>query len=169
MPETPSRVREPAISAVIVLVLAIGVEWSLPNSAIKAAMSPILEPVGLATGLDQNWSLFAPTPPQRQENIEVHVAMSSGIDKMWTLPRTNQVFGVAFTHRWRKFKETLITTPQIRAEFVHWVVRQSTGPGEHAVHAEMLLRTEDIPPPGVKDQGQTAVQTLYSEDLTGNR
>jgi hypothetical protein len=169
MPETPSRVREAAISAVIVVVLAVGVEWSLPNSAIKDAASPVLEPIGLATGLDQNWSLFAPTPPQRQENIEVHVAMSSGIDKVWTLPARNHVLGVAFTHRWRKFKEALVTTPQIRADFVHWVVRQSTGPGERAVHAEMLLRTEDIVRPGAEGQGQTGVQTLYREDLTGNR
>jgi hypothetical protein len=169
MPETPSRIREAAISVVVVLVLAIGVVWSLPNSAIKKAVAPLLEPIGLVVGLDQNWSLFAPTPPQRQENIEVHVAMASGADKIWTFPSRNQIFGVAYTHRWRKLKESLLTTPQIRSDFVHWVVRQSTAPGDRPVHAEMLLRTEDIPPPGVEGQGQAGVQTLYSEDLTGNR
>ncbi len=169
MPGTPSRVREAAASVVIVLVLAVGVEWSLPNSAIKSAISPVLEPVGLASGLDQNWSLFAPSPPQRQEDIEVHVRLSNGLDKVWTLPRTNRVFGVAFTHRWRKFKESLITTPRIRADFVHWVVREIAGPGERAVHAEMILRTEDVLPPGTSGRGQKGVETLYSEDLTGQR
>lgn len=169
MPETPSRIRETAISLVIVVFLAIGVMWNMPASAIKRAVAPILEPIGLSVGLDQNWSLFAPTPPERQENVEVHVAMASGTDKVWTLPRSNQIFGVPFTHRWRKLKETLLTEPEIRADFAHWVVRELTPPGDRAVHVEMLLHSEDIPAPGVKEQGQTAVKSLYREDLTGNR
>jgi hypothetical protein len=169
MPETPSRIRETAISAMIVVVLAVGVLWALPASAIKSAVSPVLEPIGLSLGLDQNWALFAPTPPRRQEDVEVHVAMASGTEKVWTLPKRNQIFGTPYTHRWRKFKESLLTQPQIRSDFAHWVVREFTGPNDRPVRVEMLLRTEDLLPPGVSGQGQTAVQTLYSEDLTGNR
>ena len=107
MPATRSRIRETAISLMIVVILAIGVVWSLPASAIRNAVSPILAPIGLAAGLDQDWSLFAPTPPVRQENVEVHVAMASGKDEVWTLPTSNPIFGAPLTHRWRKFKEEL--------------------------------------------------------------
>lgn len=164
-----SRVRESAISAMIVVILAVGVTYSLPASAIRQVLSPILEPVAITFGLDQNWSLFAPSPPQRQEDIEVHVTMADGIDKVWTLPQRNPIFGVAFLHRWRKFKESLLTTPGIRSDFAHWVVRELTEPGERAVRVEMLLHTEEMSPPPVRGPGQTAVQTLYVENLAGSR
>jgi hypothetical protein len=164
-----SRIREIATSAMIVVILAIGVVGNLPNAAITRAVSPLADRIALPLGLDQNWSMYAPNPPQRQENIEVHITMADGADKVWTLPRLNPVFGVAFSHRWRKFKESLVTEEQIRPDFVHWVVRELTGQGERPVHVEMLLRTEAIPPPGVSGPGRTAVQTLYSEKLTENR
>ncbi|MEB3982868.1 hypothetical protein OQ968_16530 [Mycobacterium sp. 663a-19] len=165
----PPRIRESATSAMIVVILAIGVVWNLPDAAITRAVVPLLRPIALPLGLDQNWSMYAPNPPQRQENIEVHVAMADGSDKVWTLPRLNPVFGVAFSHRWRKFKETLLTEQQTRPDFVHWVVREMTRPGDHPVRVDMRLRTEDIPPPGVSGPRRTAVETLYSEELTGNR
>jgi hypothetical protein len=164
-----SRICQVGISAMIVVVVAIGVVYNLPGSAIRRAASPFIDPIALSAGLDQNWSVFAPNPPTRQEDVEVDVAMASGTDKVWTLPRLDPVFGVSLSHRWRKFKESLLNSPQIRSDFVHWVVRQLTGPGDHAVHVEMLLRTEDIPPPGVREPGRSALQTLYSENLTRNR
>lgn len=164
-----SRIRQVAISAMIVLIIAIGMVNNLPASAIKRAASPLSDPIALSAGLDQNWSVFAPNPPTRQEDVEVHVAMASGTDKVWKFPRLNPVFGVALSHRWRKFKESLLSSPQLRPEFAHWVVRELTEPGDHAVHVDMLLRTEDIPSPGVRERGRSAVQTLYSENLTANR
>jgi hypothetical protein len=163
-----SRAREGALSVMIVVILAIGVVGNLPDAAITRAVAPVVNPIALAFGLDQRWSMYAPNPPQRQETLEVHVAMADGTDKVWTMPRLNPVFGVSFTHRWRKYKESLLSEPQIRRDFVHWVARAMTGPGERPMRADMVLITEEIPPPGANRAGQTAVQTLYSEVLTGN-
>jgi hypothetical protein len=164
-----SRVREIAISAMVIVILAIGVVCNLPDSAIKRTMSPVIYPIALPVGLDQNWAMYAPDPPRRQEDVEVHIAMADGTERVWTLPRLNPVFGIAFTHRWRKYKESLLLEESIRPDFVQWVVRELTGPGDRPVHVEMLLRTEGIPPPGASAPGQTSVQTLYSENLTQNR
>ncbi len=164
-----SRIREVTISVMIVVVVATGVVNNLPGSAIKRSASPFIDPVALSTGLDQNWSVFAPNPPTHQEDVEVHVMMASGTDKVWALPRLDPVFGVALSHRWRKFKESLLNSPDIRADFAHWVVRQLTGPDDRVVHVEMLLRTTDIPPPGVREPGRSAIQTLYIENVAANR
>lgn len=164
-----SRIRAIATSAMIVVILGIGVVWNLPDAAISRALWPPLRSVAFAVGLDQNWSMYAPNPPQRQEDIEVHVVMADGSDKVWTLPRLNPVFGVAFSHRWRKFKEGLLTDPQLRPDFVHWVVREMAGPGDRPVRVDMLLQTEELLPPGVGGRGRTAVESLYSEELTGDR
>jgi hypothetical protein len=91
----------------IVVILAIGVVGNLPDAAITRAVSPVVDAIALPLGLDQNWSMYAPDPPKSQQNIEVHIAMADGTEKVWTLPRLNPVFGVAFSHRWRRFKEGL--------------------------------------------------------------
>jgi hypothetical protein len=95
--------------------------------------------------------------------------MANGADKVWTVPRRNRIMGVAFSHRWRKFKEALMTNAEIRPDFAHWVVRQLSGPGDHPVRVDMLLRTQQLPPPGVEGRGQVGLETLYSENLTVDR
>ncbi len=163
-----SRIRTSATSAMIILILAIGVVSNLPDAAITRAASRVVDPIMLTLGLDQKWTMYAPDPPRRQENIEVHIAMADGREKVWTLPRLNPVFGVAFSHRWRKLKENLLADKGIRPDFAHWVVREITRPGDHPVRVDMLLQTEDLPPPGVSGPGQTGVETLYSENLAGS-
>jgi hypothetical protein len=169
MPDTPSRVREIATSAMIVVILTVVILFNLPASAITQAVAPVVNSLALPLGLDQDWSLFAPKPPSRQDNIEVDVWMASGATRTWTLPKANPVFGVPTSHRWRKLKETLVTTPNVRPDFVHWVVRRLTPAGDRAVHVEMILRTVGMPPPGSGVRGQTGVETLYNEDLAGPR
>jgi hypothetical protein len=169
MPDTPSRVREIAISAMIVVILAVVVLFNLPASAITRAVAPVVNSIALPLGLDQNWALFAPRPPSRQDNVEVHVWMASGATRTWTLPKANPVFGVPAAHRWRKLKETLVTTPNLRPDFVHWAVRRLTPAGDRPVYVEMILRTVGMPPPGSEATGETGVETLYTEDLAGPR
>jgi hypothetical protein len=91
--------------------------------------------------------------------------MASGTMKTWTLPKANRVFGVPTSHRWRKLKEALITTPDIRADFVHWAVRTLTAPGDQPVFVEMVLRTQDIPEPGSDKPDRATVEVLYRENL----
>lgn len=165
MPDTPSRARQILANAMIAVILAVVVLFNLPAGAITRATAPVVNAIALPLGLDQNWSLFAPTPPTRQEDVEVYVTMANGDVKAWTLPRNNRVFGVPTSHRWRKFKETLLTTPDIRPDFAHWVVRRLTGPDDRPVRVDMIVRTEDMPPPGTDGPGQTGLETLYSEDL----
>ena len=163
------RIREIATSTVIVITLAIGVVWNSPDAAITRTVLPLLRPIALAVGLDQNWSMYAPNPPRRQENIEVRISMADGSERVWTLPRLQPVFGVAFSHRWRKLKETLLDEPQTRPEFVHWVVREMSRPGDRPLRVDMLLRGQDIPPPGAGRAGHVILERLYTEDLAGNR
>ncbi|WP_156662612.1 hypothetical protein [Mycobacterium sp. 1274761.0] len=169
MPDIPSRVREIATSAMIVVILAVVVLFNLPASAITRAMAPVVNSIALPLGLDQNWALFAPRPPTRQDNVEVHVWMASGATRTWTLPKADPVFGVPAAHRWRKLKETLVTTPNLRPDFVHWAVRSLTPAGDRPVYVEMVLRTVGMPPPGSKATVETGFETLYTEDLAGPR
>ncbi len=169
MPDTPSRVREIAAGAMLGVGLAVVVLFNLPASAITRTAAPVVNAIALPLGLDQNWALFAPVPPTRQEDVEVYVTMADGDVRAWVMPRSNRVLGVPTAHRWRKFKESLLTTPEIRSDFAHWVVRTLCRPDDRAVHVEMVLRSVAMAAPGSDGQGQAAVEILYSEDLAGSR
>jgi len=159
------RIRGIATNAMLAVIVMVIVLFNLPASAITKAVSPVVNSIALPLGLDQNWALFAPEPPTRQDNLAVNVTMASGAVRTWELPRANPVFGVPTEHRWRKLKETLITTPETRADFIHWVVRRLTAPDDRPVYVEMVLRTESMPPPGSDEPVKTGVELLYREDV----
>ncbi|MDT5054626.1 MAG: hypothetical protein QOF66_2992 [Mycobacterium sp.] len=164
-----SQIREGAISALIATVILIGVVSNMPDSAIKAVLAPTLTPIAVGTGLDQFWGMYAPDPPSRLEDLEVHVTMADGGNRVWKLPtQYDRVVGVAVSHRWRKLKESLLSEPQIRPELAHWVVHQLTVPAERPIRVYMILRTEVLTPPGTSGRGATGVDTLYDEDLAAN-
>jgi len=169
VPEIPQRVRETATSAMIAVILVVVVLFNLPASAITRAASPVVNAIALPLGMDQKWSVFAPTPPTRQDTVEVNIVTASGAVKTWMLPRANRVFGVATSHRWRKFKEVLVTSQDVRPDFVHWVVRRLSTPDDPATYVEMVLRTEDMTVPGGDEPRAKTVQILYQEDLAGSR
>jgi hypothetical protein len=158
---------EGVVGALVALIVLIAVVSNLPaGSSLKQSLSPVLSPIAMATGLEQYWSMYAPNPPQRLEELEVHVTMADGADRVWKLPLdSDPVLGVAVSHRWRKLRETLYSDASSRPALAHWVVDQVSGPSERAVRVQMIVRTELLLPPGQSGHGKTGVETLYKEDL----
>ncbi len=164
-----SRVGELAISVLVVVVLAIGVVWSMPDAAIKRVLTPRLQPVATATGLEQDWRMYAPEPLQQVEYVEVCVTMADGVQRVWTNPHDNRVIGPFGWYRWQKLKENVVREPGIQAGLAHWVVRQLTRSSERAARVQMTLRAESIPAPGTDGPRTTETEILYDEILTGTR
>jgi hypothetical protein len=162
-----SLVGRAAISVLVVVVLIIGVVWSLPNAELKRRLVPVLQPAATAAGLEQDWRMYAPEPLRRLEFVEVHVTMADGIQRVWTNPRGDRVVGAFAWYRWQKLKENLVREPAIRAGVAHWVVHRLTGPSEHAARVQMILRTELLPPPGTGGPPTVGQEVLYDENLSG--
>jgi hypothetical protein len=158
---------EGVIGALVALIVLIAVVSNLPaGSALKQSLEPVLTPIAMATGLEQYWSMYAPNPPQRLEELEVHVVMADGADRVWTLPLDHDpVVGVAVSHRWRKLRETLYSDPRSRPALAHWVVDQVSGPAERAVGVQIIVHTQTLPAPGQSGSGNTGTEILYQEDL----
>jgi len=161
------RLREALISGLIATILLIGIVWNLPDSAIKRALMPALEPIALETGLDQRWQMYAPDPIRRLETVEVRVTMADGGERVWTQPRGGLVTGPFAWYHWQKLKENAVREPGIRAGIAQWVARTLTEPSARAVRVQMILRTQDLPPPGHDGPTATTTETLYDEDLSG--
>ncbi len=158
---------EGVVGALVALIVLIAVVSNLPaGSALHRSLSPVLTPIAMATGLEQYWSMYAPNPPQRLEELEVHVTMADGADRVWTLPLdSDPVVGVAVSHRWRKLRETLYSDARSRPALAHWVVDQVSGPSERAVGVQIIVHTETLAAPGQGGRGNTGVEILYREDL----
>jgi hypothetical protein len=162
-----SAIGEAVISALVCVVVLIGVVWNLPDSEFKRVLTPTLRPIASATGLEQEWQMYAPEPISRLERVEVHVTMADGADRVWTIHRGDLVLGPFAWYHWQKLKEQTVRKPDSRAGIAHWVVRELTNPSEHPIRVQMVLRTEDLPAPGKDGPRTTNVETIYNEDLPG--
>jgi hypothetical protein len=155
------------ISAVVSVVLLISIVWNLPDSAIKDAFTPPLEPIASATGLNQRWQMYAPNPIQRLEFVDIHVTMADGTNRVWAMREDHPFVGQFSWYHWQKLKEQSIRQPSIRAGIAHWAVRQLTAPSEHPVRVRMIFHAQDNPAPGHFGPLASAQEILYDENLTG--
>jgi hypothetical protein len=145
------------------------VVWCLPDAEIKRRLAPALQPLAVATGLEQDWRMYAPEPLARMEFVEVRVTMTNGLQRVWTTPGGGRVVGPFVWYHWQKLKENLVRVPEIRAGLAHWVIRQVTGSSEHASRVRMTLRSESLPAPGTDSPGVVGEEILYDENLTGGQ
>jgi hypothetical protein len=141
---------EALISALVTAALIIAVVWNLPDSDIKRSAQPALKPLAVTSGTDQVWTMYSPDPIRRIEIFEIHVTMADGSDRMW-----------------QKLKEQAIREPGIRAGLAMWVVRHLTTEGERRQRVQMILRAEELLPPGKAGVPAVEKQTLYEKNLTG--
>jgi hypothetical protein len=162
-----SPVGEAVISGLVVVMLLTGVVWSLPDAEVKRRLTPVLQPVASATGLEQSWRMYAPEPQRRQEFLEVHVTMANGVQRVWTHPRGDRVLGAFAWYHWQKVKENAVRDPTSRVGLAHWIVHRLTGRSERAVRVQMILRTESLPAPGTDGSPIRGEETLYDETITG--
>ncbi len=164
-----SRAGEVAISVVVVLALTVGVVWSLPDAEIKRRLVPVLQPFAVATGLEQDWRMYAPEPLARLEFVEVRVTMTNGVQRVWTPPRGDRLVGAFAWYHWQKLKENLVRVPEIRVDLAHWVIRQVTERSDRAARVQMVLRTELLPAPGTDSPHTVTEEILYDEILAGRQ
>ena len=157
------------ISVVAVGIILIGLIWSMPESPIKRSVVPLVRPAAIATGLDQSWSVFAPDPPRSLNTFEIHVLMDDQSMRPWTVPRGNPIWGHYSWYRFQKLKEwVLMPNSGINmGDFVHWVVREVTEPGEKPVLVELVSKVESLPPPGSDAEPTVEFHLLYQEILAG--
>lgn len=155
------------VSVLVVMILLVGVVWSLPSSEIQRKLVPKLAPLAGLTGLEQDWRMFAPDPVKQLDYPEVRVGMADGSQRIWTFERGDPVLRAFTWGHWQKFKFAVLwTAPETRKPFAHWVVAKVTKPGEKAVRVQIYLRSEVVPPPPNDGPKTIKVDTIYDENLT---
>ncbi len=153
------------ISVGVCVAVLIGIVWNLPNSHLRQRLVEPLQPIAESTGLQQKWSMYAPDPISVVETLEVNVEMAGGGVRTWTSERTHPAVSSLRWYHWQKLKEQLIRNDAAVPDFVRWVVRELTSPGEHPVRATVLVRREAMQAPGEHRPGAVTVHKVYRTEV----
>ena len=166
-----SRVGQVVISVLVVVVVILGAARNLPDSPLKRSLLPIVGPAAAATYVNQEWALFAPSVITRTETIEVQVVMADGSVRTWTPQPGDRLTGAIAWARWKRLTYVAVRQPEIRPGIARWVARRVAGPSEYPLRVAMVLRVQNLPPPGEdgRTRGATATKVLYQEELTGQQ
>jgi hypothetical protein len=161
-----SRAGKVVISVLVAVIMVVGVVWNIPDSPIRNALKPVVEPVAAPVGLDQYWAMYA-TPSKRVEAVEVEVKMANGETRVWHMQPGER--GMGWWDRWIMLRRAVMYDASVRPQVARWVVREVTAPTERAVAVAIVLRVENLSPPGEKDAagGKSAMKILYQEALAG--
>jgi hypothetical protein len=160
-----SRTGQVMISGLVAAILFVGAAWNLPTSPIKRSIVPVLKPTAVVN-LNQTWSVYAPSPIDRLNTVEVQVRMADGASRVWTLEPGTRMDRLFASSHWEKLVEYVVLDANARQGVARWVARKLTGPSQRAVGVVMLLRTKSLSPPGEDASTATATKVLYQEDLT---
>jgi hypothetical protein len=109
------------------------------------------EPYLNATGLDQNWRVFAPNPRQTSLRVEARVRYADGSVATWRPPGGGALVGAYWDYRWRKWLENVV---QDANREVLWrpaaafVAREMRRPGHDPRTVTLIRRWQRLRPPG---------------------
>ncbi len=148
-----SRIGRLVISLGILVVLGTVLTWNLPSSELAIRTQPPFQRVLYATGLDQNWSVFAPDPPRAEVDFQARIAYNDGTERLWEVPTGDPVLGAYWDYRWLKWGEIVSAGIDARLWLpaARWIARQETDAGRHPVTVTLFRHITPLPLGGTKE------------------
>ena len=159
-----SRVGRILISVFVVVTVAAIVMTNTQDSKLRREFVRIGQPYLNALGLDQAWDGFAPDPRREVVDLRADVTCENGRTVTWTYPRANDLFGVYWDYRWRKY-----------AEWVTGTYRETLF-GPTAAFAARAVKSDDCRPQSVTlvrryyrmtAPGQPVLPRVWNEETLG--
>jgi hypothetical protein len=139
------------ISGFLVVTLAAVCVTNLPESRLRRDAFTAAEPYLNATGLDQNWKVFAPDPRQTSLSIEARVSYDDGSIAVWRPPAGGDIAGAYWDYRWRKWLENTIQDANRKVLWkpaAQFVAREMRRSGRAPTRVTLVRRWQDLRPPG---------------------
>lgn len=99
------------ISGFAVVIVITMVALNMPRARITQEVARVATPIAISTGVDGNWSVFAPDPRRTSVGLTAKVEYSDGSSARWDLPKGGALFGQYRDYRWLKWMEVVIQDP----------------------------------------------------------
>jgi hypothetical protein len=156
--------------ALLVTLAAIGVT-NLPDSHIKAKALTWANPYLFATGLDQDWTMFAPNPRDVVIYVQARTDYADGTWSVWRPPVRPGAAELA-DYRWQKFGEQLHYNHHswMWPQLADFLAARARADGRRPVRVTLTRRWYKVLPPGDRrGRGPWHDATMYTVDLAGAR
>ena len=144
--------------------------WNLPDdSALQRETSRIVRPYMLATGLSQNWGVFAPNPRRETLAFEARVTYADGTTETKTVPRGGLLVGSYWDYRWRKWYEYVRGDDYkgLWQPAAAWFAARAEDEGRQPVRVTLVRRWRASLPPGDgPSHGPWQEDAFYAYELT---
>lgn len=140
--------RSAAASVTIAFFLMASFAGLVPDSRTSEAIDRYVGPAVGATGLRQNWGVFAPEPTQTEVQVHAVVYFEDGTSVEWT-PRTLGVFDSSRAERWRKW-ESRIRLDEAEALWPAsstYIADQFAAAASPVARVRLVRTWSDVPPP----------------------
>jgi hypothetical protein len=147
-----------AISAFLLATLAAIVLANLPESRLRAEGMRAAQPYLTATGLDQDWRVFAPDPRRASIELRARVTYADGQAAVWKPPSGDEVTGASWDYRWLKWVENAIADDRrdvLWRPAAQFVASEMRRPRTPATSVTLIRRWRDLPRPGAAKHDAT--------------
>lgn len=157
-----SRAGRWLISAFLVATLGGIAVTNLPAGAVQTRLARVTQPYMNATGLDQRWNMFAPTPRTEILYLEARVAFVDGRVAVWRPPTGDPLLGSYRDAHWRKFVEHAVIRPndsfgwpQLWPPLARYIASQEAHEGSPVVSVTLVKRNAFLLPPNGRGPDRT--------------
>jgi hypothetical protein len=157
------------INFVVFVTLAAILVTNLPYSQIKAHLLPWAQPYLNATGLEQDWGIFAPDPRGVVVFVEGHIDYTDGATSVWQIPARPGLWEYS-DYRWQKFGDNLRLDNNAWAwpQFAEYLANRARADGHQPVRVTLIRRYWDLLPPGPgPEKGPVSEYAFFTKSVGG--
>jgi hypothetical protein len=158
-----------AISVFVAVTVLFLVLWNLPEgSALKQKTDRVVRPFMLASGLNQNWGVFAPDPRRVTLDFEARVTYADGITETYRVPEGGRLVGSYWDYRWRKWYEWVRTDDheELWQPAAAWFAGRAREEGKDPVRVTLVrLWYPTLPPGPGPSHGSLEEHPFYTYDV----
>jgi hypothetical protein len=161
-----SRARRALISVVVLVVLAAIAFGNIGGQGIFGTLNRITQPIRTATGLQQNWLVFAP-PRTMSAYVIARVDDADGTSSDFAIP-ADKGLGAYVDYRWHKYEEAIRVDDGSRywPAYADYIAGRARAEGRHPIRVTLIRRWSDTMPPGPgPERGPWREYPIYVRDL----
>jgi hypothetical protein len=140
------------VTAFAAITVAALVVWNLPGSKLRTELMRAAEPYATATGLDQNWSVFAPNPYRESFELAADITYADGSRSRWAVPVGSDGIGQYWDFRWGKWAEWTAhqANPDLCPATTTYVANRQVEAGLDPVQVDLVSRRRPNARPGAE-------------------
>jgi hypothetical protein len=156
------------VSLFLIATIAAVCITNLPDSWLRREALTATDPYLLATGLDQNWNVFAPEPRPTSLRLKARVGYEDGARETWSPPAGGDLTGTYWDYRWRKWMENVIQDAhkrQLWKPAAQFVARQSQREGRTPTKITLVRQWQDLRPPGAQGPHERTLRAYAYYEL----